>query len=316
MSFKHPTKDFLAQMLSPLEIKNGIVKYQVTDAAWANGSERTKEALTTKATLRTLILTTIDYLHKNDVDNDENVALLADFLAKKEKNEKYTAAPVVSVDDILKLAGLLPAEEPKKNDNAASKNNAKILVIGGGDEFYKYDRKYFFDIGNHPSASFGAGQDWTKNSYWSAFSEFLETLKPKFKGIIIDPGSQSWVRGFNLRNFFTAIRPYLLPNAFAISSKQLDGASFLSEQWYNYLVRHGFPAIAQFRLADPTNYMIYFIHGNFDAKDIKIDNLHDVNKILGVFNANRYVDWNKTTPAIVLRELTDVFEHLAQSYDV
>ena len=65
----------------------------------------------------------------------------------------------------------------------------QILVIGGGrSDLYSSD---FFEVGNHPTSNFGKDKDWRILSFWIELDILLDNHK--FKGIIFDNGSESWL---------------------------------------------------------------------------------------------------------------------------
>ena len=116
-SLERPTKSKLADVLSEAEIKDGIIKHQSKDAAWA-GVSRTKKALVAKATLRTLILTMMDNIQKYESLNSQtNIDYLNAALAKtSDATQAVNSAPVVPTAlglhlSVLKTAGLLTQAE-------------------------------------------------------------------------------------------------------------------------------------------------------------------------------------------------------------
>lgn len=65
------------------------------------------------------------------------------------------------------------------------------LVIGGGDSIRYGDG--FFEVGNHPVANFGENKNWNDENFWLELFDFLNIYNLKFKSIIIDNGSASWL---------------------------------------------------------------------------------------------------------------------------
>ena len=80
----------------------------------------------------------------------------------------------------------------------------KCMVIGGGRPDL-YDPS-FFQVGSHPSAHYGIGQDWLKPDFWTN----LDSIKITFPCIIFDQGSESWMPPMNNNNL-DLYQMYIVP---------------------------------------------------------------------------------------------------------
>src|SRR5579872_5047003 len=78
-----------------------------------------------------------------------------------------------------------------KNKNLVLKLK-QILIGGGRPELYG---QYFFEVGDHPTSNYGhsPGQDWTTLVFWQGLHALITGKKYKFKVIMFDSGSESWL---------------------------------------------------------------------------------------------------------------------------
>ena len=80
----------------------------------------------------------------------------------------------------------------KNKKGGGGKPPYNFLVIGGGrPELYG---EGFFEVGDHPTANYGAYMDWKDPEFWPGLVTMLSNHGYRFDGIIIDNGSFSWIQ--------------------------------------------------------------------------------------------------------------------------
>jgi len=109
----------------------------------------------------------------------------------------------------------------------------EILVIGGGkSDLYSNG---FYEVGNHPTSNFGNGKDWNNARFWEELDEELGELK--FKSIIIDKGSGSWLHGIDFDKLCLIIIKHIYEEGVILIEDYEDG---INEKIKGKLLELGF----------------------------------------------------------------------------
>ena len=131
----------------------------------------------------------------------------------------------------------------------------RFLVIGGGHKDLYGDG--FFEVGNHESANYGAGLDWTRDAFWSELTQYLLDNNMFFEVIIFDEGSFSWI---------TNNQEKVFENILNIFERHVSENGVMIITAYN--ARRTPPAVARFyELMRGTDMFVYANPGEFILSD-------------------------------------------------
>ena len=169
----------------------------------------------------------------------------------------------------------------------------RVLVIGGGDPGLY--REGFFEVGDHPTSNFGAGQDWTRQQFWTDLETTLGDLK--FEIIIIDKGSLSWLPKeiFNLflRTSMKFLDPegiFLLEGPFARSDVTVEIHDKMKENGFKIIGRIGFGKVIDndiYTIYSPNRGGIFMDSSDINKSDINIGDITP-----GTWNTAGYINTN------------------------
>ena len=180
------------------------------------------------------------------------------------------------------------------NQKGSGEPPYSVLVIGGGTPgLYG---KGFFEVGDHTTSNFGAGQDWTQQQFWTDLKTTLRDLK--FEIIIIDKGSTSSLQKEIFDLFLRTIMQFLVPEGifllegpFVHNDNTVELHDTMKKHRLNIIGRIGFE-----KVIDNNIYTIYSPNRGgllIDRKDINISDINIGDITPGTWNLVGYINTNR-----------------------